>query len=100
MGPFRRLLGPSRDEVWRQLAQEMHANVIEGGLWKSPKVEAHVGQWTVTLDTYVVSNGKTTVVFTRLRAPYVNADGFRFTIYRKGFFSGLGTWLGMQDIEI
>jgi hypothetical protein len=27
-------------------------------------------------------------------------DGFRFTIYRKGIFSGLGKLLGMQDIEI
>jgi hypothetical protein len=27
-------------------------------------------------------------------------DGFRFTIYRKNLFSGLGKFLGMQDIEI
>ena len=35
-----------------------------------------------------------------MRAPYINPEGFRFTIYRKGFFSGLGKLLGMQDIEI
>jgi hypothetical protein len=35
-----------------------------------------------------------------MRAPYVNKDGFRFTIYRKGFFSDLGKMLGMQDMEI
>jgi hypothetical protein len=38
--------------------------------------------------------------YTRLRAPFVNTDGFRFTIYRKSIFSGIGKFLGMQDIEI
>ena len=35
-----------------------------------------------------------------MRAPYVNPEGFRFTIYRKGIFSELGKLLGMQDIEV
>ena len=35
-----------------------------------------------------------------MRAPYVNPEGFRFTIYRKGLFSDLGKLLGMQDIEV
>ncbi len=43
-------------------------------------------------------DGKTLV--TRLRAPYVNPERFRFTIYRKSVFSDLGKLLGMQDIEI
>jgi hypothetical protein len=30
----------------------------------------------------------------------VNPDGFRFNIYRKSIFSGLGKWLGMQDITV
>lgn len=30
----------------------------------------------------------------------INKDGFWFTIYRKGFFSGVGRLLGMQDVEI
>ena len=32
--------------------------------------------------------------------PYVNKDGFQFTIYRTGIFSGLGKWLGMQDVDV
>ena len=35
-----------------------------------------------------------------MRAPYVNPEGFRFTIYRKGILSELGKLFGMQDIEI
>jgi len=35
-----------------------------------------------------------------MRAPYVNVDGFRFSIYRSGIFSELGEFLGFHDIEI
>ena len=42
--------GPSKDEVWRQLSQEIGAEFVEGGFWKGSKVQAHVGPWTVTLD--------------------------------------------------
>ena len=92
--------GPSKDEVWRQLSQEIGAEFVEGGFWKGNKVQAHVGPWTITLDTYTESTGETHVTYTRMRAPYVNPEGFRFTIYRKGLFSDLGKLLGMQDIEV
>lgn len=35
-----------------------------------------------------------------MRAPYINKDGFRFKIYRRGLFSELGKTLGTQDVEI
>ena len=76
--------GPSKDEVWRQLSQEIGAEFVEGGFWKGSKVQAHVGPWTVTLDTYTVITEHSDVTYTRMRAPYVNPEGFRFTIYRKG----------------
>src|SRR5262249_46998675 len=52
------------------------------------------------LDTYTDSSGHSHVTYTRMRAPYINPEGFRFTIYPKGFFSDLGKLLGMQDIEV
>ena len=63
-------------------------------------MEARHQDWTVTLDTFTVSNGKQTTTYTRMRAPYVNPGGFRFTIYRKGFFSDIAKWLGMQDVQV
>jgi hypothetical protein len=93
------MFGPSREEIWRQLSAEIDGRYVERP-WKSDKVEGSHGPWTVTLDKYVVSTGKTTVVYTRMRAPYVNPQGFRFTIYRKGIFSNIGKWLGMQDVEV
>ena len=100
MGGLRSMFGPSRKEIWRQLSSEIDARYVDGGFWKGDKVQATHDEWIVTLDTYAVSTGKTTIVFTRMRAPYVNPGGFRFTVYRKGMFSGIGKMLGMQDIEI
>jgi hypothetical protein len=92
--------GPNKDEVWRQLSQEIGAEFVEGGLWKGNKVQAHVGTWMITLDKYTVNTQHSHITYTRMRAPYVNPEGFRFTIYRKGIFSDLGKLLGMQDIEV
>jgi hypothetical protein len=92
--------GPSKDEVWRRLSEEIGAEFVEGGFWEGSKVQAHVGPWTITLDTYTVSTGKSSTTYSRMRAPYINPEGFRFTIYRKGLFSDLGKLLGMQDIEV
>ena len=97
---MRKWFGPSRKEIWRQLSDQLGAQFVEGGFARSDKVQVTHGEWTLTLDTQVVSTGKTTVIYTRMRAPYINPDGFRFTIYRRGFFSDMAKRLGMQDIEI
>lgn len=91
--------GPSKKEVWQQLCNEIGAEFVTKR-WAEPRVELPVGPWILTLDTYTVSTGQGSVVFTRMRAPFVNPDAFRFTIYRKGLFTELGKLFGMQDIEI
>lgn len=100
MGLMRDVFGPSKDEVWKQLCAEIGAEFVDRGVWRGNMVQARVGQWTVTLDTFTVSTGKSSVTYTRVRAPYVNPDAFRFKIYRKGLFSDIGKLLGMQDIEV
>ena len=100
MGILRQLFGPSRDEVWQKLSHEVGGDFDDGGFWKGSKLEVKHGEWTITLDTYTVSTGKSSTTYTRIRAPYINKDNFRFTIYRKSIFSGIGKALGMQDVEI
>lgn len=97
---LRKIFGPSKEEVWQQLCKEIGADFIDGGAWKGDKVLARVKEWTITLDTYTVSTGKSHVTYTRMRAPYVNSDGFRFKIYRKSVFSDIGKYFGMKDIEV
>lgn len=100
MSALRKWFGPGKEEVWRKLCSETGARYVDGGFWKGEKVTAAHGPWTIMLDTYAVSTGKVTVVFTRLRAPYINPDGFRFTVYRRGFFSDIAKFMGMSDIEV
>lgn len=100
MGILRELFGSSREEIWRRLSAEIGADYVAGGFWTGDKVLVHHGQWTITLDSPSESSGETSSTCTRMRAPYVNKDGFRFTIYRKGFFSDLGKLLGMQDVDV
>lgn len=113
MSFLRAIFGPSREEIWRQLSAEIGACYVEGGFWKGDKVEARCGNWTITLDTYTETqnhsstnadgstfSNQTTTTCTRMRAPYVNKDGFRFTIYPRSIFSFIGKWFGMQDVEV
>lgn len=100
MSVLRRWFGPSKEDIWRQVSEQIGGRYIESRLLKGDRVEASHGEWTVTLDSFTVSTGKTTSVFTRLRAPYVNPNGFRFTVYRRSIFTGIGKFFGMQDIEI
>jgi hypothetical protein len=96
----RRWFGPSREEVWRQLSDALGARYVDGGVWKGDKVEITHGEWTITLDVYTVHANNVHISYTRLRAPYVNPGGFRFTVYRKSVFSDIAKVFGMQDVEI
>jgi hypothetical protein len=87
-------------EAWRQFASELGAEFIEGGFFRAGKVQAGVKDWTITLDTYSVSSGDSSTVYTRMRAPLHNKDGFQFTVFRTGLISKLDKALGAQDIDI
>jgi hypothetical protein len=101
MKALRSYFGPSREEIWRQLSQELGAAYVDGSFWKgNGKVVVTHKEWQVTLDVFVVHAGKTPISYTRLRAPYVNADGFRFTAYEKSVFSNIAKVFGMQDLEV
>ena len=100
MGALRRMFGPSQREIWQQLSHEMNGRFVAGGFAKGDKVQVAHGEWTLTLDKYVVSTGKVMITYTRMRAPYVNPDGFRFRVYRRGMFSEIAKVFGMQDVEV
>lgn len=97
---LRKIFGPNKDELWKKLSEEIGAEYIAEGTFKQGAIKAQVRNWTITIDTYTVSTGKSSVTFTRLRAPYINRDGFRFEIYRKNFLSDMGKLFGMQDVEV
>lgn len=97
MPPLKELFGLSRDHIWRQLAEKMGANYVEGSFWKSPAVEASHGEWTITLQGVTIGRSN----YTSIRTFYVNPDGFRFAIHRTGVFSEIEKWLGLlTDMDV
>jgi hypothetical protein len=104
VGLLRSILGPSKDEIWSQIARDIGGEFIGGGFWGKDVLVYKHGEWQILLDTYTVttSTGKSTTAttYTRMRAPFVNKDGLYFKIYAEGFFSSIGKFFGMQDIEI
>jgi len=95
------VFGSSKKEIWKRLSEETGSEFVEGGFFKgSDKVLAKYNNWTITLDTYTISSGHSSSTYTRMRAPYLNVDDFRFSIYKGGLFSKIGEFLGFHDIEI
>ena len=93
------IAGQKRDAAWMQLASEIGAEFIKGGFMRASKVQARVKDWTVTLDTHSVPSGDSSDIYTRIRAPFENKDGYQFTVARKGLVSKLDKALGAKDIE-
>jgi len=54
----------------------------------------------LVLDTYTVSNGQSSQTYTRGRLLFPLRDEFRFRMYRRSVFSGIGKFFGMQDLEV
>ncbi|MBI1389683.1 MAG: DUF3137 domain-containing protein [bacterium] len=100
MSLLKSIFRPSKDEIWKKLSDEMKANFVPGQTSRGGKVVAKVGEWTVTLDLHRVDTQHDHVVYTRLRAPFANKDGFRFLIYRQTLFSAVAKAFGMQDIDV
>jgi hypothetical protein len=94
MSILRELFGPSKEEVWAQLAEQIGGHFTSG--FFSTRLVAKTGQWTVTLDTQTTNKS----TYTRMRAPYVNADNFRFDIHPAGFWTPMGEMLGLRDLTI
>jgi hypothetical protein len=85
-----------RHEIWGGLRQCLDE---ERGSWTGRPLRVHHGPFVVVLDLHAEAAGYSSHVVTRLRAPYINRDGFRFRIRRRSWVQTLAKILGAQDIE-
>jgi len=100
MSIIRSIFGPSKDEIWAQIAAEYNGQFRNGGFLKKDSVHIMIDDWEILLDHFSRRQGKSSKSYTRIRAPFTNADNLYFKLYKKGFFSGIAKYFGMQDIHI
>lgn len=93
------VFGPSKDEIWTQIAKDIGGQYDDAGLLGRDVLRYRSGAWEITLDTYSTGTNAT-ITYTRMRAPFINKDGLNFAIYQEGFFNSIGKFFGMQDIVI
>ncbi len=97
---LRSVFGPSRPEIWQQIAQDLGGNYIGEAFFGEDAVIYRHGEWQIVLDVRYQQEGGSTASYTRLRAPFINKDGFVFRIFRKRFLSFIGKLIGAQDVVI
>ncbi len=101
MSVLKSIFGPSKEEIWTQIAHEIGGEFGDRGLCKAYGVAVKYKEWTIFLDSFANNNGPNgNTVYTRIRAPFVNKDGLYFKIYRENFFSSISKLFGMQDIQV
>ena len=100
---LRSIFGPSKDEIWSQMAKDIGGEYIDAGFWSTDDaLKYRHGEWEILLDTSSAGDSMST----RMRTTFLNSDGLRFQIYRGGLFSfvdelfNVGGFEIGQDIEI
>ena len=58
---------PGQREVWRDTAGRLKGEYLESGKGNAPRIRLRHDPWLLTLDNYTVSNGQTSVTYTRLQ---------------------------------
>jgi hypothetical protein len=95
-------VGADRREVWRSFARDRDLKWTDAaGPWyrRSPyAIGGVVDGVELRLDTFVVSNGKTSTTFTRVSAGVSNAARARIEVYRRTPFTRLGELLGWKTL--
>jgi hypothetical protein len=91
-----------RRAMWTRVAHELGGEFhLPKGFWRPTRerIEAIVGGVPVVLDTFVVSTGKTSQVYTRVTADLVYGPAPKLLVQKKGVLSALGNIL-REDVTL
>lgn len=86
-----------RQEIWSELEQHLRA---DDQRWDGEQIRVRHGSFEVTLDQHADVSGRSSIVHTRLRAAFVNRDGFRFRVRREDWLSDIAKLFGAEDLLI
>ncbi len=87
------------DEVWKQLSDELGGRFENKDGWRQDKVIVQDGPWKVTLDLHSEAGYTSERLYTRFRAPFLNHDRFKMSIYHASIFNFIASMLGIGDVE-
>lgn len=90
MNRLKSIFGQTVDEVWEKLCKQINGEIVDRGMWKDKRIEVKYKCWTIILDCYTIMAGETPMTYTRIRAPFINLDDFRFKIYNKNILNSIG----------
>jgi hypothetical protein len=87
-------------ENWKQLALEIDADFVDGGIWDSDKVVLNYGKTKIVLCTHSINTGKSNTKYTRMKSQFTSKNGLTFSISSENFFTHLVKKIGFNDVEI
>ena len=89
-----------RREAFQAAASDLNATFVQGKRSSGDQIHLEHGPWKVVLDTYVVSNGQTTVTYTRAQALYVARDNFILRVTRRNIFTRIAELFGFYGLLV
>ena len=92
--------GLTRREAWHAVSAALDGQCVEGARPAKDKVICQHLRWTIVLDTYAVDTGQTSVMYTRVRAPFTGVDDFKLTVARRNWLSRFNIVLGARRVEV
>jgi hypothetical protein len=88
--------GDHHEQMWQEMATAMGGDFINEEGWSKDEVRIKDGPWTVYLDIVSHCGYRSEAKYTRIRAPFVNKDGFRFNIHQRGHFEAVLQAIGID----
>lgn len=93
--------GKRVEAAWTDTANKLGLRYEPGGfLAGGRQISGNLNGQFVVVDTISRGSGNSRTTYTRFRVRYPNALGLGLRLTREGFFSGIGKFFGMQDIEV
>jgi hypothetical protein len=89
-----------KKNIWQEFAKETNGIFKEGYSWISDSTEIQHKNWKIIFDNFTIWSGKYSVETTRVIAPIILLNNFRFEIYREGLIRKIEKLFGSQDVEI
>jgi hypothetical protein len=89
--------GDTKRQRWQEAADRLGGGFREGKRSTKDVIEFDGGTGSITVDTYVVSNGSVSVTYTRARAYARGWRGLRLVARPRSWFDRLLAWLGRGE---